>query len=111
MDHLNSKEMDYMAVKDLKTDKEVSFSIYERDGAYLDGIIKDSCLTIISNVFGDMGDSEKTYAFSKELTEKLFGLIDLDDFIALCRSEGLGGMEEFLKKNKCYPATFVWFSD
>lgn len=88
--------------------KTMSFNIYAYDRIYLDGEIEDGCLTLVSNVFGKDYDSEKTYFFSKEQTEKLFGIISLDGFIELCRKEDLIGMEEFLKKNSIQPGTYIW---
>ncbi len=84
------------------------FNIYEEDHVSLDGTIDNGWLTLISNVYGDEYDSEKTYAFTKEQTEKLFSIISLEDYIKLCGDEDLLGMERFLRKHGCFPETYVW---
>lgn len=89
--------------------KDMSIEIYARDHVYLDAIIKGNELTIISNVFGEY-DSEKTYSFTKEQTEKLFSLISLEDFIKSCRERDIEWMEVFLRNNDIKPATHVWVS-
>lgn len=87
----------------------MSIQIYARDNVYLDAIIEDDVLTIVSNVFGKY-DSEMTYSFSKEQTERLFKLISFEDFIITLREKDTEWMEEFLKENNIKPATFVWVS-
>ena len=76
-----------------------SFNIYSERYVHLFGEITDGCLHLESDVYGDDYDSEKHYMFSKEETAKLFSLISLKDFIALCRKEYLIGMERFLEEN------------
>ena len=78
------------------------FTIYEQDNTTLRGDITDGCLHLESNVFGDY-DSEQHYSFSKEDTEKLFGMISLEDLIQLCVDEHLYGLDIFLKKNGIKP--------
>ena len=76
-----------------------TFNIYSERYVHLFGDITGGCLHLESDVYGDDYDSEKHYLFSKEETAKLFSLISLEDFIALCRKEDLIGMERFLKEN------------
>lgn len=86
--------------------KDQKFTIYEETGVYLDGEIKDGCLELLSEVYGEW-DSEQHSSFSKEDTEKLFSLISLEDFITLCREKRLIGMDEFLKENGIKPDVFT----
>jgi hypothetical protein len=48
-------------------------------------------------VWGDY-DSEQHIEFSKDATEKLFSLISLDEFIALCRKVHLIGLDKYLNE-------------
>ena len=48
-------------------------------------------------MWGDY-DSEQHIEFSKDATEKLFSLISLDEFIALCRKEHLIGLDKYLNE-------------
>lgn len=89
--------------------KDMSIQIYARDNVFLDAIIEDDALTIVSNVFGDF-DSEKTYSFSKEQTERLFRLMKFEDFISTLREKDIEWMEDYLKEVNIKPATFVWVS-
>ena len=87
--------------------KDMKFVIYDYGCVALDAEIEDGKLTLVSNVFGEY-DSEKTYSFSKEGTEKLFSIISIDDFVSLCRKENLMGMEKFLERNDIKYASFTW---
>lgn len=89
--------------------KDMSIQIYARDNVFLDAIIEDDALTVISNVFG-IFDSELTYSFSKEQTERLFKLISFEDFIITLREKDIEWMEDYLKENNIKPATFTWVS-
>lgn len=51
---------------------------------------------------------KKYYSFSKEETEKLFSIISVEDFIALCKKKHVGGMEDFLEENKIAYEAFCW---
>ena len=82
------------------------FTIYDEISVYLGGEIKDGCLHLESDVFGEF-DSEQHYSFSKEDTDKLFLLISFEDFCELCRREHLSGMREFLEKNGIKPGVFT----
>lgn len=75
------------------------FIIYDEKYVHLSGEISDGCLYLESDVYGEEYDSEKYYSFSKEETEKLFSIISLNDFITLCQTRRLIGMEDFLEKN------------
>ena len=75
------------------------FTIYWERYVYLGGKIKNGCLQLDSEVYGDEYDSEKHYMFSKTETDRLFSLCSLSEFIELCRRGRLLGMEAFLSKN------------
>ena len=89
--------------------EDISIQVYARDHVYLDAIIENDALTVVSNVFGDYS-SEKTYSFSKEQTERLFELIKFEDFIDTLRQRDIEWMEVFLRNNDIKPATHVWVS-
>lgn len=74
---------------------------YSGGGSSLIGRIdEEGCLHLDSEVWGGDYDSEKHYKFSKEETDKLFSLISLEDFIALCQEQHVRGMERFLDSNR-----------
>lgn len=77
------------------------FSCYSSSTSSLRGHIRDGCLYLDSEIYGDddFYDSESHYVFSKEETDRLFSIISLDDFISLCRNSHLLGMEEFLRQH------------
>lgn len=77
--------------------KDQAFNIYSERNLSLSGEIREGCLHLTSEVWGDY-DSEQHIDFSKDATEKLFSLISLDEFIALCRKEHLLGLEKFLNE-------------
>lgn len=77
--------------------KEQSFDIYNERHVHLNGYItEDGCLRLDSDVYGPDYDSERHYDFTKEETDRLFSIISLEDFIALCQEQHLIGMEKFL---------------
>ena len=78
--------------------KDQAFNIYSERNLSLSGEIREGCLHLTSEVWGDY-DSEQHIDFSKDATEKLFSLISLDEFIVLCRKEHLLGLDKFLKEN------------
>ena len=88
--------------------KDQSFSIYSERYVYFWGDIRDGCLHLESNVFGEEYDSEKHYTFSKEETDHLFEIIPLDEFIKKCREGHLIWMEQFLDENGIEPSTFTF---
>lgn len=90
--------------------KDMSIDVYERRPVYLHAIIKDDELTIVSNVFGEHFESEKTYSFTKDQTDRLFKLMKFEDFIKTLREKDIEWMEEYLKEVNIKPATFVWVS-
>ncbi len=92
----------------MKKTEERSFDIYSEQYVSLKGKIKDGCLALESNVYGEDYDSEKFYDFSKEETEKLFDLISLENFIELCRREHLVGMEKYLSDNQISYRSFTY---
>lgn len=79
----------------------ITFTIYKDRCVYDGGGIKDDCLYIDSEISGadDFPDSERHYRLSKEETAKLLSTITLDQFIELCKSKGLTGMEEYFNTN------------
>lgn len=87
--------------------EDVRISVYHENPVFLDLNIVDGCLRMDSEVYGPPYDSEAHYVFSKEETEKLFQLITLDDFVAMCRKEHLTGMKRFLKKQSIKYDVFV----
>ena len=86
--------------------KDQKFTIYEETGVYLGGEIKDGCLELLSEVYGEW-DSEQHYSFSKEDTEKLFSLISLENFIVFCREKNLLELDEFFKEHDIHPGVFT----
>ena len=95
--------------------KDRSFICYRTQVSYLGGEVKDGRLRIYSEVYGDGDkypyDSERTYDFTAEMTERLFSLISLDDFVKLCREKYTLGMEEFLRANSIEFKTFTWWEE
>ena len=81
------------------------FVVYYERYVFLDGVIKDGCLELISEVIGDEDypDSEKHYIFTQEQTEKLFSIISLEDLIESCRKGGLIWLEDFLSEKGIKP--------
>ena len=76
-----------------------SFNIYGGGNVYLDGEFKEGSLILVSNVFGEEDDSEKTYRLSKEETKRLFEKISFEEFVELCRAKRLEGLEKYLHDN------------
>jgi len=90
--------------------KDQKIVCYKSRYSYLGGEIKDGKLQLESDVY-DVEDGmggEKHYSFSKEETEKLFSIISVEDFIALCKKKHVGGMEDFLEENKITYEAFCW---
>ena len=87
-----------------------NFTIYNEQYVYLGGEIKNGCLELTSEVFGDENywDSEKHYVFSGSQTEKLFSLISLEDFIDSCRRGHLLWLEQFLREHGITPEEWVY---
>lgn len=79
--------------------KDQSINIYSGRYVYFGGEIKDGKLSLVSEVYGDDYDSEKHYEFSQEETKKLFEIISVDDFVAMCRKDSLIGFEDFLREH------------
>ena len=84
------------------------FVIYNEENVTLSGSIRDGCLHLESNVYGDDRDSEKYYDFSSEETRKLFSIIGFNGFIESCRKGHLIWLEEFLERNDFHPKTFCY---
>ena len=82
--------------------------IYGGGGTSLGGYIREGCLILKSEVYGDDYESERNYKFTKEDTEKLFSIISIEDFIELCKRERVRGMEKFLHKNGIHPTTVTF---
>ena len=82
------------------------FTIYNEKNVILRGSISDGRMNLESIVFGDY-DSEKYYLFSRKDTGRLLSLVSLDQFIDICRTTRLSGMEDFLKKHDIHPETFT----
>ena len=74
------------------------FTCCSERNIYLGGRITDGCLSLVSKAYGDDYDSEKHYDFSKGETEKLFSILTLDEFVNLCNTKKLIGMESFLER-------------
>ena len=72
------------------------FAVYSEPGVYLGGEIKNGCLHLESDVFGEL-DSEQHYSFSKEDTDKLFSLISFEDF---CEFSGVNTCWEWMNSLK-----------
>lgn len=87
--------------------KDQNISIYCERGVYFGGEIRDGKLSLVSEVYGDDFDSERHYEFSKEMTDKLFENISVEEFIQLCRRERVSGMEDYLNRHRidCYCMT------
>ena len=83
------------------------FVVYNEQNVTLSGSIKDGCLHLESNVYGDY-DSEKYYDFTAEDTRKLFSIMGFDEFIKSCQEGHLMWMEQFLKNNDIHPNTFCF---
>ena len=79
--------------------KDQEFTIYSERYIYLGGSIRNGCLQLDSEVYGDEYDSEKHYLFSRLTTDKLFSICTLEEFINICRKGHLFGMEAFLRAN------------
>lgn len=76
----------------------MGFKCYSERNESLRGRITDGCLSLTSEVYGDDYESEKHYDFSKGETEKLFSILTLDEFVNLCNTKKLIGMESFLER-------------
>ena len=87
--------------------KNQTFNIYSESNLSLSGEIREGCLHLTSEVWGDY-DSEQHIDFFKDATEKLFSLISLDEFIALCRKERLLGLNKYLDDNEIERSTFTF---
>ena len=87
-----------------------SFTVYADRYSYCGGEIKNGCLKIDSEVYGDdmYFGSEKHYIFTKSQTKKLFSLIGFEAFIAACREGHLSWMERFLEEHDITPKTFCF---
>ncbi|MBO4220475.1 MAG: hypothetical protein J5933_06090 [Clostridia bacterium] len=77
----------------------IRFCCYSDRYSSLSGRIADGCLSMTSEIYGGDFDSEKHYLFSAEETEKLFSAVTLKEFIELCRTGRVLGMEAFLEGN------------
>lgn len=86
-----------------KTLTDMKLDIYSGGGISLQGIIKDGCLHLTSEVWGDDYDSEKHYVLTREDTEKLFSIIEVDEFIEECREGHTLWMEDFFEMNGIDP--------
>lgn len=75
------------------------FTVYYYVTVYLGGMIRNGCLELDSEVYGEEYDSEKHYMFGRRETEKLLSIVTLQEFIELCRRGSLMGMEAFLREN------------
>lgn len=51
---------------------------------------------------------KRNFKGSLEETQKLFSIISIDDFKALCEKKRVGGMEEFLEENGITYESFCW---
>ena len=91
----------YMRETEKKTtlSEDQEFTVYYYVSVYLGGRIRNGCLELDSEVYGEEYDSEKHYMFSRKETEKLFSIVTLQEFIELCRRGNLIGMEAFLRDN------------
>ncbi len=83
--------------------KDMKIDIYHESSVSLSGKIKDGRLYLTSEVWGGDYDSEQHIDFTKKQTEQLFSLITLENFVNLCRKEGLTGMWKFLEKHDIHP--------
>ena len=90
--------------------KDLKFEIYNELYVYLGGEISKGCLELTSEVYGDddYPDSEKHYVFTESQTEKLFSLINLEEFIDSCRRGHLLWLEWFLRENRITPREWVY---
>ena len=79
-----------------------------RTSALTGNIDEDGRLHLTSEVYGEDYDSEKHYEFTKEETDRLFSIISLEDFIALCSEQHLIGMEGFLSDNQIRYDSFTF---
>ena len=84
------------------------FTIYDEKYTTLHGSIRDGCLHLCSNVYGEEFDSEKNYDFTKDDTDKLFSIMPLKEFIKNCQKGHIPWMEDFLEENNIHPKTFTW---
>ena len=95
--------------------KDRRFLCYRTSTSYLGGKIENDRLRIESNVYGDGDrypyDVEAIYDLSEEMTRRLFGIITLENFIALCAEKCVTGMERFLDENDIKYEKFTWWSD
>ena len=83
------------------------FGLYGGPDYFLEGEIKNGCLHLESDVYGEYS-SEKHYLFTKEDTEKLFSLLTFQQFRELCIKGGLIGLEDYLEANGIKPSTFTF---
>ena len=81
----------------------MDLDMYYDSNVCLYGYIKNGCLKITSEVYGDGYDSEKHYTFTQEDTNKLFSIVGV---VELCRKEHVLGMEQLLAENDIHPQEF-----
>ena len=87
--------------------KDQTFDIYTESNVSLSGEIRDGCLYLTSEVWGEY-DSEQHIEFSKEATEQLFSIITLKEFIFFCQKEHLIGLEKYLDEKGIERTTFTF---
>lgn len=85
-----------------------SFEVYREENISLSGCINNNTLHLTSMVYGEWGDSEKYYDFTKENTEKLFSLISFENFLEELRKDKLDWLSTFLKENDIQVKEFCW---
>ncbi|MGN1168075.1 MAG: HD domain-containing protein, partial [Lachnospiraceae bacterium] len=76
-----------------------SFTIYSENSRGLYGKLKQGCLELISEVYGEDYNSEKHYRLTKEDTFKLYLGVGIEKFCELCRQGGTEAMEHALNAN------------
>ncbi len=85
-----------------------NFSIYSERYASMKGEIRNGCLHIELDVYGDDYDSEAHYTLVEAETERLFSIISPDDFIALCREGHVKGMLDLFETNNIDYSSYVF---
>lgn len=78
---------------------DMNLSIYSSGGSNLRGTITNGCLHLTSEIWGDDFDSEKHYVFTEEDTNKLFSIMELDEFVEACKKGHVLWLEHFLHEN------------
>ena len=107
-------EQEYYQFREKNTKEPVnplSFTLYSMPGVILTGNIRDGKLSLTSEVWGDLGDSESHYDLSKEDTDKLFSMISLEDFIILCQENNGWGMTKCFGEKEIMYKLFNWWAD